>query len=123
MWYRVVKILADVYSNKVAYDLNFFQSKVSSPTSGGNPFMSNSSSSVSTPSAATLDLFGAEPSIVPQHNLPHMQSKPSDDLLQLSNPFMDAFSVPQQQQPLTPNFPAVNNNAWAPNGNDWKIYR
>ncbi|XP_044750028.1 phosphatidylinositol-binding clathrin assembly protein LAP-like isoform X2 [Coccinella septempunctata] len=99
--------------------MNQFKSKVS-PTSGGNPFMSNSSSSVSTPSAAALDLFSAEPNVLQQHNVSHMQSKPSDDLLQLSNPFMDAFSnaQQQQQQPImgTANFAAGNNNAWAPNG-------
>ncbi|XP_045462053.1 phosphatidylinositol-binding clathrin assembly protein LAP-like isoform X2 [Harmonia axyridis] len=94
--------------------MNQFKSKVSSPTSSGNPFMSNSSSSVSTPSAAALDLFSSEPAII--HS--HAQSKPSDDLLQLSNPFMDAFQTPQQQPTImaSANFGAANNNAWVPNG-------
>ncbi|KAL3284340.1 hypothetical protein HHI36_018504 [Cryptolaemus montrouzieri] len=89
--------------------MNQFKSKLSSPISAGNPFMSNSSSSVSTPSAATLDLFSAEPSVI--------HPKPSDDLLQLSNPFMDSFSTPQPQVIMTasPSFTPVN-NAWVPNG-------
>ncbi|KAK9882117.1 hypothetical protein WA026_018958 [Henosepilachna vigintioctopunctata] len=91
--------------------MNQFKSKVGSPASSGNPFVSNSSSSVSTPSAATLDLFASEPVAL------QPQTRPSDDLLQLSNPFMDSFSQPQPVMTSPPPFVAsVNNNAWVPNG-------
>ncbi|KAL1517505.1 hypothetical protein ABEB36_001262 [Hypothenemus hampei] len=95
--------------------MNQFKSKVSSPNfTANNPFLSSSSSSAtisnqSTPAA--VDLFSADvsPPIV----------KASDDLLQLSNPFIDSFGQPnsfslqqqQQQQQQT--------SAWVANTNGY----
>ncbi|KAK9743515.1 GAF domain [Popillia japonica] len=79
----------------------------SNSTTANNPFLSStttaSSSSQSTP---IVDLFAADP-------LPAAaQPKTSDDLLQLGNPFADAFSAPTPVQSLYQQ-PA---NPWLSNG-------
>ncbi|CAG9769882.1 unnamed protein product [Ceutorhynchus assimilis] len=85
-----------------------FKSKV--PSSGAivnNPFLSNNSSP-SNQSTPTVDMFAAEASPA--------QVKASDDLLQLSNPFVDfnqvhnAFSMQHQQT-----------SAWVVNGNGYNV--
>ncbi|XP_050300728.1 phosphatidylinositol-binding clathrin assembly protein LAP isoform X2 [Anthonomus grandis grandis] len=89
--------------------MNQFKSKVSPPSSAvNNPFLSNSNSP-SNQSTPVVDLFA--PEVTP------VQPKASDDLLQLSNPFVDqfssttAFSVQQQQ----------TTSAWVANGNGYGI--
>nr|CAI5836927.1 unnamed protein product [Callosobruchus analis] len=104
--------------------INRFKSKLQSPTgtsssTANNPFLSNSSSSatVSSASNAHVDLFVADPVPVNQ--------KASDDLLQLSNPFADAFSQPHLANTIVANNaaspfmspPPQQNNAWITNGN------
>ncbi|XP_068901969.1 phosphatidylinositol-binding clathrin assembly protein LAP-like isoform X4 [Tenebrio molitor] len=89
--------------------MNQFKSKVNSPPSSVNPFLSNSSSSSSkTASASEIDLFASEP-IAPA------APRASDDLLQLSNPFADAFAQPQ---PVNTGPFMQPNNIWMANGND-----
>ncbi|KAK4876902.1 hypothetical protein RN001_009408 [Aquatica leii] len=76
--------------------INQFKSKVQSPnTTNNNPFLDTANT---TPlrSPPTLDLLEEEPSLSKTSN------KASEDLLQLGNPFMDAFApasapVPTQQ--------------------------
>ncbi|XP_044269797.1 phosphatidylinositol-binding clathrin assembly protein LAP-like isoform X1 [Tribolium madens] len=89
--------------------MNQFKSKVNSPPAGPNPFLNNSSSTSSktTPqSASEIDLFAAEPISAP--------ARTSDDLLQLSNPFADAFAQPQPVNTA----PFIQpNNIWMANGN------
>lgn len=86
----------------------FVQTKVASPTSAAaaalnNPFLSSPTNS----SANIVDMFGGVPA-------PQSQSKASDDLLQLGNPFADMFSAPAPAQP------PANNNLWMNNGkNHW----
>jgi hypothetical protein len=88
--------------------MNQFKSKVNSPPSSVNPFLSNSSSSSSkTASASEIDLFASEP-IAPA------APRASDDLLQLSNPFADAFAQPQ---PVNTGPFMQPNNIWMANGN------
>lgn len=90
--------------------MNQFKSKVNSPPSGVNPFLNNSSSTSSktTPqSASEIDLFAAEP-------ISAASLKASDDLLQLSNPFADAFAQPQ---PVNTTPFMQPNNIWMANGN------
>lgn len=85
--------------------LFFIQTKVASPTSAAaaalnNPFLSSPTNS----SANIVDMFGGVPS------QPQAQSKASDDLLQLGNPFADMFSASAPVQA-----PAAN-NLWMNNG-------
>ncbi|CAH1989572.1 unnamed protein product [Acanthoscelides obtectus] len=98
--------------------MNQFKSKVQSPTTANNPFLSNSSSSATVSSASNpqVDLFVADP-ITTNH-------KASDDLLQLSNPFVDAFTQPPLTNTVANNAspfmtppPAQQNNVWITNGN------
>ncbi|KAG5899492.1 hypothetical protein JTB14_015202 [Gonioctena quinquepunctata] len=95
--------------------MNQFKSKVS-PTAANNPFLSNSSSSVTVSSqqsghvaSPTLDLFASDPA---------PSARASEDLLQLSNPFADAFTQPM---PVANNPAAFiqpqQNNLWMANGN------
>lgn len=94
--------------------MNQFKAKVS-PSAANNPFLSNSSSSatVSSQAASTpaVDLFALDSE--------KPQLKASDDLLQLSNPFSDAFSQPpavnQQPSPFLP----PQQNIWMANGNGY----
>jgi len=98
--------------------INHYKSKVQSPTNSGvsaatNPFLMGS------PTQPIVDLFGA-PSA--EHQVP-AQTKASDDLLQLGNPFADMFgnapapaAGPTQSvvAPVAP--PAAANNMWMSNG-------
>ncbi|XP_019870190.1 phosphatidylinositol-binding clathrin assembly protein LAP isoform X2 [Aethina tumida] len=89
--------------------MNQFRAKVSSPSTVNNPFLSNSSSSttVSSQSAPAVDLFSTEQAA-------SASPRASDDLLQLANPFADAFA----QQPAKPQVPQQNyTNIWMANGN------
>lgn len=97
--------------------LFYFQSKLQSPTnsaganSSTNPFLSSPVSSQPPASAAVpiVDLFGPAPPASTGQNGGTVSGKPSDDLLQLGNPFADMFGppqpavLPQQQQ---------QNNMW-----------
>lgn len=97
--------------------LFYFQSKLQSPTnsaganSSTNPFLSSPVSSQPPASAAApiVDLFGPAPPASTGQNGGTVSGKPSDDLLQLGNPFADMFGppqpavLPQQQQ---------QNNMW-----------
>ncbi|XP_060534959.1 phosphatidylinositol-binding clathrin assembly protein LAP isoform X2 [Cylas formicarius] len=82
--------------------MNQFKSKVSSPTTaapvggGGNPFLGGGGVS------STPDLFGADDNVPPP-------ARASDDLLQLSNPFIDPFGHPA---------PVQQTAAWVVNGNN-----
>lgn len=81
--------------------------------------MSNSSSSssskvTSAQSTSDIDLFAAEPAAAPG------ALRAADDLLQLSNPFADAFAQPQTVvNPAPYNMPT--NNIWMANGNGMYI--
>ncbi|KAJ8925125.1 hypothetical protein NQ315_001307 [Exocentrus adspersus] len=95
--------------------MNQFKAKVS-PPQVNNPFLSNSSSSgtVSSQAASTpvpVDLFSIDADKVPP--------KASDDLLQLSNPFADAFA--QRQQPASPFLPPAQQQpaVWMSNANGY----
>lgn len=94
--------------------MNQFKAKVS-PSTANNPFLSNSSSSTTVSSQATstpaVDLFAIEAD--------QPQLKASDDLLQLSNPFSDAFSQPQPVTNHSPFLPPQQNNIWVANGNGY----
>ncbi|XP_063919826.1 phosphatidylinositol-binding clathrin assembly protein LAP-like [Zophobas morio] len=91
--------------------MNQFKSKVGTNPASVNPFLSNSSSSssktTSIQSASEIDLFAAEPIVA-------APVKASDDLLQLSNPFADAFNQPQ---PVNTTPFMQPNNIWMANGN------
>ncbi|XP_074038002.1 phosphatidylinositol-binding clathrin assembly protein LAP isoform X2 [Leptinotarsa decemlineata] len=99
--------------------INQFKSKVS-PSAASNPFLSNSSSSMTVSSQSgnaltpTVDLFTSDPVPPPV--------RVSDDLLQMSNPFSDAFSQPL---PITSNqpmfIPPHQNNIWMANGNGFGV--
>lgn len=89
--------------------MNQFKSKVSTPGTVNNPFMNNTASS-NLPNVVPINPFTVDPLIVQN------QLKPSDDLLQLSNPFMDSFSSPA---PVLSNIGQSNNNAWITNGNNY----
>ncbi|CAG9853872.1 unnamed protein product [Phyllotreta striolata] len=95
--------------------MNQFKSKVQSPPIN-NPFLSNSSSSgtVSSQSLSspTFDLFADAPA--------HAHVKASDDLLQLSNPFADAFA-PQQASNANANAFANQQNVWMANRNGFPV--
>ncbi|XP_072379123.1 phosphatidylinositol-binding clathrin assembly protein LAP-like [Diabrotica undecimpunctata] len=99
--------------------INQFKSKVSSPTTTiNNPFLSNSPSSASNNtsssqfvSSPSFDLFADE------QTPPNL--KASDDLLQLSNPFSDAFS-PSNTNAFAPQIPQQN-NIWMANGNAFSV--
>ncbi|KAJ8936564.1 hypothetical protein NQ318_016649 [Aromia moschata] len=92
--------------------MNQFKSKMS-PSTVNNPFLSNSSSSntVSSQSVPTpsVDLFALDSDKTPP--------KASDDLLQLSNPFSDAFAQPQPVVNNHSPFLPPQNNIWMTNGN------
>ncbi|XP_056633248.1 phosphatidylinositol-binding clathrin assembly protein LAP-like isoform X1 [Diorhabda sublineata] len=100
--------------------MNQFKTKVS-PTAANNPFLNKSptsstsktsSSSSQFTSTPTFDLFTEEPASV--------NSKASDDLLQLSNPFSDAFAQPIPQN-LNAFLPPQQNNLWLTNGNGFAV--
>ncbi|XP_030768151.1 phosphatidylinositol-binding clathrin assembly protein LAP isoform X2 [Sitophilus oryzae] len=93
--------------------MNQFKSKVSSPVS--NPFLSSSSSSatLSSQSAQPVDLFAPD--------LTTPTSKASDDLLQLSNPFADAFAQPPALA-VAPSYTVPQQtSAWIVNGNGYGV--
>ncbi|XP_053683007.1 phosphatidylinositol-binding clathrin assembly protein LAP isoform X3 [Sabethes cyaneus] len=92
--------------------MNQYKSKVSSPTASGanvaitNPFLSS-------PPATKRnvdDLFGSGINAPVSEN----ESKASDDLLQLGNPFADMFGASQPAQATTMNTAA--SNMWMSNG-------
>ncbi|XP_017775111.1 PREDICTED: phosphatidylinositol-binding clathrin assembly protein LAP-like isoform X6 [Nicrophorus vespilloides] len=109
--------------------MNQFKTKVHSPTNSitmNNPFYASSNgsnSSVATPkipASPALDLFVSETQAVQN------QARPSDDLLQLNNPFADAFAQPTTTNPMNAfQLPAMmqqqpnNVNAWVTNGNGY----
>ncbi|XP_071053271.1 phosphatidylinositol-binding clathrin assembly protein LAP-like isoform X2 [Onthophagus taurus] len=84
--------------------------------SNNNPFLgtTTSSSTSSSQSTPVVDFFGADP--IPTA----IQSKASDDLLQLSNPFSDAFGQTTTTMPAISTMPALNMypqaNPWMTNG-------
>ncbi|XP_076272860.1 phosphatidylinositol-binding clathrin assembly protein LAP-like isoform X6 [Rhynchophorus ferrugineus] len=92
--------------------MNQFKSKVSSPAS--NPFLSGpvSPATLSSQSTPAVDLFSAGP-------MPTPQPKASDDLLQLSNPFADAFAQPPSltTSSMPPFAVQQQTSAWVANGN------
>lgn len=73
--------------------IEYQQTKVTSPTSAAanNPFLSSP-----TNSGNIVDLFSAPAQ-------PHHNTKASDDLLQLGNPFADMFGTSIPTQPITCN--------------------
>ncbi|XP_055528603.1 phosphatidylinositol-binding clathrin assembly protein LAP isoform X9 [Wyeomyia smithii] len=92
--------------------MNQYKSKVSSPTASGasvtitNPFLSS-------PSATKRnvdDLFGGDANTQSSE----IESKASDDLLQLGNPFADMFGTSQSAQPVT--MTTAANSMWISNG-------
>uniref|UniRef100_A0A6P7F7Z2 Phosphatidylinositol-binding clathrin assembly protein LAP-like n=1 Tax=Diabrotica virgifera virgifera TaxID=50390 RepID=A0A6P7F7Z2_DIAVI len=99
------------------------KSKVSSPTTTiNNPFLNNTPSSASNSSSSSqfvsspsFDLFADE-----QQTPPNL--KASDDLLQLSNPFSDAFSPSNANaaNAFAPQIPQQN-NIWMSNGNAFSV--
>ncbi|XP_050499523.1 phosphatidylinositol-binding clathrin assembly protein LAP-like [Diabrotica virgifera virgifera] len=103
--------------------INQFKSKVSSPTTTiNNPFLNNTPSSASNSSSSSqfvsspsFDLFADE-----QQTPPNL--KASDDLLQLSNPFSDAFSPSNANaaNAFAPQIPQQN-NIWMSNGNAFSV--
>ncbi|XP_076272855.1 phosphatidylinositol-binding clathrin assembly protein LAP-like isoform X2 [Rhynchophorus ferrugineus] len=96
--------------------MNQFKSKVSSPAS--NPFLSGpvSPATLSSQSTPAVDLFSAGP-------MPTPQPKASDDLLQLSNPFADAFAQPPSltTSSMPPFAVQQQTSAWVANGNGYGI--
>lgn len=108
--------------------MNQYKAKVQSPSaSNTNPFLSSPVKTADT--QPILDLFGAAPTSAANNS----QTKASDDLLQLGNPFADMFSAPTtapappvMQQPNATSFfstqPATSvqqvppTNMWASNG-------
>lgn len=99
--------------------MNQFKTKVS-PTTANNPFLSKSTSSTTNTvssssqftSTPSFDLFTEEPAAV--------NPKASDDLLQLSNPFSDAFAQPISQN-VNAFLPPQQNNVWMANGNGFGV--
>ncbi|KAF7268577.1 hypothetical protein GWI33_018328 [Rhynchophorus ferrugineus] len=96
--------------------MNQFKSKVSSPAS--NPFLSGpvSPATLSSQSTPAVDLFSAGP-------MPTPQPRASDDLLQLSNPFADAFAQPPSltTSSMPPFAVQQQTSAWVANGNGYGI--
>uniref|UniRef100_A0AAR5PZC3 ENTH domain-containing protein n=1 Tax=Dendroctonus ponderosae TaxID=77166 RepID=A0AAR5PZC3_DENPD len=94
--------------------MNQFKSKISPGSTANNPFLSSSSSSatVSNQSTPAVDLFTTE--------APAASIKASDDLLQLSNPFVDPFNQPA---PASNNFSMQQQltSAWVVNGNGYDV--
>ncbi|CAH1110244.1 unnamed protein product [Psylliodes chrysocephalus] len=94
--------------------MNQFKSKVS-PIQANNPFLSNSSSSTTVSSQSVsspqFDLFTVDAASV--------NPRASDDLLQLSNPFADAFT-PQPTSNAN-SFINQQNNVWMPNRNGFAV--
>lgn len=90
------------------------QSKASSPNaSNNNPFLNNSpaNSAPVQSSIPTVDLLESDPVLHTSSN------KASEDLLQLGNPFVDAFA------PVNPPVATQPNNLWLANGNSkYTIY-
>ncbi|CAH0545874.1 unnamed protein product [Brassicogethes aeneus] len=88
--------------------INQFKSKVSSPASLNNPFLSNSSSSatVSSVSAGGPDPFASSEQIITS------APRASEDLLQLANPFSDPFVQQGQTQQVQQN---AYNQIWLSN--------
>lgn len=84
--------------------LNQYKAKVSSPTSSMPPAAASTNPFLASPSQPIVDLFGSAPTTVE----PVQLSKPSDDLLQLGNPFVDDFTAGAAVPPV--------NNAWSSNG-------
>ncbi|KAI5718931.1 hypothetical protein M8J76_002521 [Diaphorina citri] len=87
--------------------LNQYKAKVSSPTSSMPSNAASTNPFLASPTQPIVDLFGSAPASVE----PVQTSKPSDDLLQLGNPFVDDFTgaaAPGSQPPV--------NNAWTSNG-------
>ncbi|KAF2903215.1 hypothetical protein ILUMI_02972 [Ignelater luminosus] len=90
--------------------MNQFKSKVNSPTaSNNNPFLNNSPANVAPiqSSIPTVDLLESDPVLHTSSN------KASEDLLQLGNPFVDAFA------PVNPPVATQPNNLWLANGNSY----
>lgn len=80
------------------------QSKVHSPSSANNPFLSTSPAPVA--AQPSMDLFGSD---IPAVNT----NKASEDLLQL-NPFVNVY---QNNVPLNAYSPPQQANMWNANGN------
>ncbi|KAF5273694.1 hypothetical protein FQA39_LY07384 [Lamprigera yunnana] len=89
--------------------INQFKSKVHSPSStNNNPFLDTSSSNAALCSTPKVNLL-EEPSLLKTSN-----NKASDDLLQLGNPFVDAFTPSSTALPTQP--PAT---LWLTNGSNY----
>ncbi|KAK5642691.1 hypothetical protein RI129_008858 [Pyrocoelia pectoralis] len=92
--------------------INQFKSKVQSPNAANNnnPFLDASPASVTplhlSTAAPTVNLLESEPPLTKTTN------KASDDLLQLGNPFMDAFTSPAPPTPQP-------TNLWLTNGTNY----
>lgn len=92
--------------------MNKYKTKVSSPTNSGaltNPFLSSPPATQT--SAPIVDLFGSPTGPNNNNSMQSNNTKASDDLLQLGNPFSDIFSA-------TPAAPAQQGmgNSWMGNG-------
>ncbi|GLV35029.1 like-AP180 [Carabus blaptoides fortunei] len=87
--------------------MNQYKSKVQSPNSATNPFLS---SPVANAPAPSLDLFA-----MPIKQEP-TSTKASDDLLQLNNPFADVFAQPTVPA-VVPSAVPMQSNIWLTNGN------
>lgn len=113
--------------------INQYKSKLQSPNSATNPFLSSpvlggrhstaaAATSLPPPAAATpaMDLFG--PAAPKQHQDPTLgAARASDDLLQLNNPFADVFgrqqpAVVSLQQQLQHQPSPPGQAMWIPNG-------
>lgn len=95
------------FKNRISiYSKKKKQTKLTSPTSSGAAAVNNPFLSSPTNSGNIVDLFGAS-------NQP-VNTKASDDLLQLGNPFADMFGPAQGAPPPAP----AGNNMWMGNGID-----
>ncbi|KRT86356.1 hypothetical protein AMK59_2013 [Oryctes borbonicus] len=101
-----LKVLAE--EEEAINQFNKSKSNSSSNSAVNNPFLSSTSTITSSSSQQTpiADLFAADP--IPAI----VQPKASDDLLQLGNPFADAFATPTPAQ----NLYQQPTNPWLSNG-------